>query len=257
MTEHGAAAKPDGPGGRTSPLARAKQRLRLLAHALLDPLASTAIRVGLTANALTVLGLGLAAAAGLAFFDGHSRLAALLLLAAGLCDILDGQVARRSGGETRFGAFFDSTLDRLGEALVLIGILGFCLRNLAALVLEPARFVKQAEAGMDPTTTWMAVGLTAMLALTGSFLVSYTRARAEGLGLECKVGWFERPERLALLILAGAVKWFSAMSIALLLLALYSFVTAAQRVAHVWKLTRTRDDSRRPHAPAGGAGPQP
>ncbi len=254
MTGHGALAKPGGPGGGSGPLGRAKERLRSLAHALLDPVVTVAIRVGLTANGLTVLGLGLAAAAGLAFFDGHSRLAALLLLIAGLCDILDGQVARRSGGETRFGAFFDSTLDRLGESLVLLGILGFCFRNLAALVMDPARVVEQADAGLFPTT-WAVVGVTAMLALTGSFLVSYTRARAEGLGLECRVGWFERPERLTLLILAGALKVFWAMSGALLLLALFSFVTAAQRVAHVWKLTRTRDDSGRPHAPASGAGP--
>ena len=249
MTESRTAAG----GASVGPLTRLKERLRTLAHALLDPLVSAAIRIGLTANGLTVLGLGLSAGAGLAFFDGHSRLGALLLLVAGLCDILDGQVARRSGGETRFGAFFDSTLDRLSEALVLLGILGFCFRNLAALVLDPARVVEQAEAGLYPAT-WAVVGVTAMLALTGSFLVSYTRARAEGLGLECKVGWFERPERLTLLILAGAAKVFWAMSGALLLLALFSFVTAAQRVAYVWKLTRTRDDAG-PSGPSSGAGP--
>jgi CDP-diacylglycerol--glycerol-3-phosphate 3-phosphatidyltransferase len=230
------------PSAARGPLAQLKDRLRGMAHALLDPLVRACVRVGLTANGLTVLGLGLSAAAGLAFFDGHSRLGALLLLIAGFCDILDGQVARRSGGETRFGAFFDSTLDRLGESLVLIGILGFCFRNLAALVLDPARVIEQTDAGLYPAT-WAVVGVTAVLALTGAFLVSYTRARAEGLGLECKVGWFERPERLTLLILAGALKVFWAMSGALLLLALFSFITAAQRVAHVWKLTRTRDDA--------------
>ena len=223
-------------------LARLKERLRALAHVALDPLVRAAVRIGLTANHLTVLGLGLTLAAALAFFDGHSRLGALMLLFAGLCDILDGQVARRTGGETRFGAFFDSTLDRVGEAAVLIGILGFCLRNLHALVFNPDRVIEQTRAGLYPMT-WAVVGLTAMLALTGSFLVSYTRARAEGLGLDCKVGWFERPERLALLIVAGALQVFWAMSGALLLLALFSFVTAAQRVAHVWKLTRARPDS--------------
>jgi CDP-diacylglycerol--glycerol-3-phosphate 3-phosphatidyltransferase len=223
--------------GRGGALTRFKDMLRQTAHAVLDPVVSLLMRVGFTANGLTLIGLALSAAAGFAFFDGHSRLAALLLAVSGLCDILDGQVARRTVGETRFGAFFDSTLDRLSEALVLTGILGFCLRNLVALVLDPSRVMAQTDAGLDPVT-WAAVGVTAMLALTGSFLVSYTRARAGSLGLECRVGWFERPERLVLLILAGAIKWFSAISWALLLLALFSFITAAQRVAHVWKLTR-------------------
>jgi CDP-diacylglycerol--glycerol-3-phosphate 3-phosphatidyltransferase len=223
--------------GRGGTLGRFKDALRVMAHRVLDPVVTLLVRVGFTANGLTLIGLALSAAAGFAFYDGHARLAALLLAISGLCDILDGEVARRSGGETRFGAFFDSTLDRLSEALVLTGLLGFCLRNLVALVLDPARAMAQTDAGLDPVT-WLAVGLTAMLALTGSFLVSYTRARAEGLGLECKVGWFERPERLVLLILAGAIQWFSAISIALLILALFSFITAAQRVAHVWKLTR-------------------
>jgi CDP-diacylglycerol--glycerol-3-phosphate 3-phosphatidyltransferase len=223
-----------GPGGA---LARFKDAVRNTAHAVLDPVVNLLMRIGFTANGLTLIGVALSAAAGFAFFDGHSRLAALLLAVSGLCDILDGQVARKSGGETRFGAFFDSTLDRLSEALVLIGILGFCLRNLSRLALDPALVLEQVEKGLDPMT-WAVVGVTSMLALTGSFLVSYTRARAEGLGLECRAGWFERPERLVLLILAGAIHSFLAISWALLILALFSFITAAQRVAHVWKLTR-------------------
>ena len=91
--------------------------------------------------------------------------------------------------------------------------------------------------GLYPVT-WAVVAATAALALVGSFMVSYTRARAEGLGLECRVGWFERPERMVLLIVAGALQVFWAMSGALLLLTLLSFFTAAQRVAYVWKHTR-------------------
>jgi CDP-diacylglycerol---glycerol-3-phosphate 3-phosphatidyltransferase len=254
MSQHRPAvegAPADGRGGR---LTRVKDALRRGAHAALDPVVGGLIKVGVTANHLTVLGLMLSAAAGLAFFDGHFRLGALLLSFAGICDILDGQVARRTSGETTFGAFFDSTLDRLSEALVLIGILGFYVWNLVALVLDPSRALEQARIGLFPDA-WANVGLVAMLALTGSFLVSYTRARAEGLGLECKVGWFERPERLALLILAGAFKVFWAMPAALLLLALLSFVTATQRVAHVWKLTRSRGTSERPAGPAERRGP--
>src|SRR2546426_297346 len=138
MTERPVMAEA-GSGGNRGWLARLKDRLRVLAHVALDPIVGLALRIGLTANHLTVLGLGLSLAAALTFFEGHSRLGALLLVFAGLCDILDGQVARRTHGETRFGAFFDSTLDRLGEAAVLIGILGFCLRNLLALVFDPQR----------------------------------------------------------------------------------------------------------------------
>ncbi len=229
--------------GSSAPLPRAgalrglKDGLRSGAHALLDPFVRALVRIGLRADHLTVLGLLLSAAAGGAFFSGQFRLGALLLALAGVCDILDGQVARQSGGETRFGAFLDSTLDRLAEALVLIGIAGRYVSNLCALVNDPKLWAYELAADR-PGEVWVMVTVIAMLALTGSFLVSYTRARAEGLGLECKVGWFERPERLVLLIVAGLIKTFWAMSGALLLLAVLSFVTAAQRVAHVWKITR-------------------
>jgi len=225
------------PGAEASARAPFKRRLAARAQEVLAPVVSLIHRAGVRADHLTVLGLLLCAGAGLAFFDGHSRLGALLLLGAGLCDLLDGQLARRAGGETRFGAFFDSTLDRLGESLVLLGILGFCLRNLVALVFESPRVLEQMAVGLYPVT-WAVVGGTAALALVASFMVSYTRARAEGLGLECRVGWFERPERMMLLILAGALKVFWAMSGALLLLTVLSFFTAAQRVAYVWKHTR-------------------
>lgn len=214
-----------------------KRRLAERVEVALAPLVTLAHGAGVRADHLTVLGMLLCAGAGVAFFDGLSRLGALLLLGAGLCDLLDGQLARRAGGETRFGAFFDSTLDRLGEALVLLGILGFCLRNLVALVFESHRVLEQMAVGLYPVT-WAVVGGTAALALVGSFMVSYTRARAEGLGLACRVGWFERPERMLLLMLAGALKVFWAMSGALLLLTVLSFFTAAQRVAFVWKHTR-------------------
>ena len=222
------------PAGR---LAGAKERLRQLAHAALDPVVSALARGGATPDQLTVLGTLLSVASGLAFFEGQFRLASGLLILSGLCDILDGQLARRRGFVSRFGAFFDSTLDRFAEAAVLSGLMGFYLRNLLALVFPSSDVLAQMAAGLDPVT-WAVMAFTAVLALVGSFMVSYTRARAEGLGLECRVGWFERPERLTLIILAGLLKVFWAMSAALLLLAALSFWTAAQRVRHVWKITR-------------------
>jgi CDP-diacylglycerol--glycerol-3-phosphate 3-phosphatidyltransferase len=214
-----------------------KQRLQDAARAAVAPLVTLLQRLGARPDHLTVAGVILSVASGVAFFQGQSRTAALLLLLAGLCDMLDGQLARRAGTESRFGAFLDSTLDRLSEAAVLMGILGFYLRNLLALVLHPERAWLQIRSGLDPHT-WAVMAFVAVLALTGSFMVSYTRARAEGLGLECRVGWFERPERMVLLILAGLLRVFWAMSAALLLLAVLSFATAAQRVAHVHRNTR-------------------
>jgi len=183
-------------------------------------------------------------------------LGAIVLAAAGLCDVLDGEVARRTGVVSRFGAFLDSTLDRLSEAVVLLGLAGFYASNLLGRYGKASALVEQVARGevdgalavvilrrqsVEPQT-WVALTLVCVLALIGSFMVSYTRARAEGLGLDCKVGWFERPERMALLIVAGLVAGlvgkFWAMPAALLLLAILSFATAAQRMMHVHRITR-------------------
>jgi CDP-diacylglycerol--glycerol-3-phosphate 3-phosphatidyltransferase len=226
-----------GAGGR----AAWKERLKAGAHAATEPLVGFLAGAGARPDHLTWAGLALGFAAGVAFFVGRPGTGALVMLAGGLCDVLDGQLARRLGRMSRFGAFLDSVTDRLSEAFVLLGIMGFYLSNLLALVLQPERVILQMHRGLEPDT-WAAVSLTAALALAGSFLVSYTRARAEGLGLECKVGWFERPERLALIIVAGLVAgWlrkFWAIPAALMLLALLSFATAAQRVAYVYRHTR-------------------
>ena len=214
-----------------------KERMRLLAHAVLAPIAGGLIALGLRPDHITVGGLLLSIAAGLLFFEGEFRWGSVVTAAAGVCDILDGAMARRLGRGSVFGAFFDSTLDRLAEAAVLVGIAGFYLVHLVDLVIDPAGAVAEIARGLEPRT-WAVVSLTAMLALVGSFMVSYTRARAEGLGLECKVGWFERPERMVVLIVAAAFGVGPVMPGALIVLALLSFVTALQRVTHVWRITR-------------------
>src|SRR4051812_47347143 len=111
-----------------------KDRLRSLAHLGLDPLVDALAAIGTRADHVTVLGTLLSAASGLAFYEGQFPLGSGLLLLSGVCDILDGQLARRSGQISTFGAFLDSTLDRFAEAAVLLGIMGFYLRNLLALV---------------------------------------------------------------------------------------------------------------------------
>ena len=211
--------------------------LARVAHGVLDPVAGAMAAAGVRPDLLTVLGLVFSVASALAFFEGGFRWGSLLLAFAGLCDLLDGQVARRTGPGTRFGAFLDSTLDRFGEGLVLSGIAGFYISGLVDLALDPSLVFAQVARGLEPRT-WAAVALAAVLALVMSFMVSYTRARAEGLGIACRVGWFERPERLVLLMLAGLFGVGPVMPAALLLLVILSFSTAAQRVAHVWKSTR-------------------
>ena len=225
--------------GRSGWLAHGKERVKHFAHGVLGPVVSALASVGLQPDHLTWIGLGFGVLAGLAFFDGPRswRTAALLLSLSGLCDILDGELARKRGHASRFGAFLDSTLDRLSEAFVLLGIAAFAASNLEALVLEPGRAVRELEMGLEPVA-WVGMVVLAGLSLVGSFMVSYTRARAEGLGLECKVGWFERPERLVLLIAAALLPVFWAMPVALLLLTVLSFTTAAQRVVHVFRHTR-------------------
>lgn len=228
-----AAAGSRGPGG----LALIKERVKHFAHGVLGPVVGALAGLGVTADHVTWAGLVLGLGAGAAFFEGQSQLAAALLTAGGLCDILDGELARRRGVASRFGAFLDSTLDRLAEAAALAGIAGFGLRNLETLAAEPGLAAREIQMELYPVA-WMALVLLAILALVGSFMVSYTRARAEGLGIECRVGWLERPERIVLLILAGALHVFWAMPVALMILTILSFATAAQRMVHVWKQTR-------------------
>lgn len=233
-----------------------KDKLKHWAHRMVDPIVSGLARAGVKPDHLTVAGFILSVGAAIAFYEGRMQVGALILMGAGLCDILDGQVARRTQTVTRFGAFFDSTLDRVAEAVVLIGLAGFYSSNLLGLYGKAAALVTQVASGeiagplalvilnqqpVDPRA-WVVLTLTSMLALTGSFMVSYTRARAEGLGLDCKVGWFERPERIVLLIVAGLAPVFWAMSAALMLLTIMSFFTAAQRIVHVYRITRAGAD---------------
>jgi CDP-diacylglycerol--glycerol-3-phosphate 3-phosphatidyltransferase len=235
MTVDGSSSEEIGGDGRLAALKNAGRRI---AHAALDPLVSLLVRLKVGANTLTTAGCLFGVGAGIAFFEGGFRIAALLLFFGGVCDILDGQIARRSA-ESRFGAFLDSTLDRFAEAFVLVGIAGFYMEHLLELVHDPTRTIEELSRGLEPRT-WALLSLTALMGLVGSFMVSYTRARAEGLGLECRVGWFERPERLLLIMIAGALGLGPWMPAALLILMLGSFATAAQRVVHVWKNTRAR-----------------
>jgi CDP-diacylglycerol---glycerol-3-phosphate 3-phosphatidyltransferase len=181
------------------------------------PFAATLARLGVTPNALTIAGLILNLGVGLVLGLGYEMAGGILVLVAGLFDTLDGAVARVSGRVTVFGSFLDSTLDRYSEAAVFCGLLVLYTRQgrLTEAVLVYAVII-------------------------GSLLVSYARARAEGLGLDCEVGWLQRPERIALLGLGLAVGLATPV---LWVLAILTNFTVLQRMLHVYRLTQAQRES--------------
>ena len=181
-------------------------------------------RLGVTPNTLTVLGLLLSIVTAGVIAQGFLLVGGLLVLFAGIFDMFDGALARAQNAATTFGAFFDSTLDRYSESIILFGLLWYTLGGAAASeYLWPFRYEQ----------SWM-ISLI-YIAVVGSLMVSYTKARAEGLGLELKTGLLARPERVVILaigLITGTVIW------AMLLLAIFSNVTAIERIVHIWRATR-------------------
>jgi CDP-diacylglycerol--glycerol-3-phosphate 3-phosphatidyltransferase len=203
---------------------------------IVRPLARALAKRGVKPDHLTYLGLGLSLLAAMLLGRGDFISAAFVIGVAGLCDILDGDVARERGTASSFGAFLDSTLDRIGEGALYAGLANYYFTRSSGGSLW-IRGELQADARWgDPDGHTMAVLCLAILIL--SFLVSYTRARAEGLGLECKVGIMERPERL-LALGAGALLGQRFMPGVLGLLFLLTLVTVLQRVYHVRRLTQS------------------
>jgi soluble lytic murein transglycosylase len=189
-------------------LSRYREPLR----AWTDPVGHLLFRLRLRPNHLTLAGLGVSFVAAAAFMSGRTRLAGVLLLLAGFFDFFDGSLARASGQVTPFGAFLDSVIDRYSDLIVLLGI----------VVL----FVEMPHARG---------ALVAMAALVGSVMVSYTKARAESIGVECNVGMMERPERMICLIGGGLL---DLLEPALWLLAVLANLTAIQRIVHTRRAAR-------------------
>jgi CDP-diacylglycerol---glycerol-3-phosphate 3-phosphatidyltransferase len=186
-------------------------------RALLAPLVRLAMALRLTPNTITVIGLGITIVASVLVANGWLLVGAAILTAGSLLDAVDGALARAQGGGTPFGGFLDSTLDRSGEAIVYVGIGAWALFTLS-----------------DPT--WPVIA--AMIAMGGSFLVSYAHARAQGIGLAADVGLAPRTERLVIVIvgLALAGLGFTPGLIgALVLLAILTVATVMQRIWHVWR----------------------
>ena len=186
----------------------------------LDPaftrLLALAARWGVTPNMLTVTGLVINAVAAVFFARGWIFSGGVLVLFANIFDVLDGQMARRTGQATRFGAFFDSVVDRYSDLMLLLGLTFYYTRLGERLILFILGF-----------------------ALIGSIMTSYTRARAECIIRSCRVGFFERPERIAVITL-GAL--FNRMTTALFLLAVFSNVTVIQRIVHTHERIRALEN---------------
>lgn len=180
---------------------------------LFRPLTLGLQRLHVTPNQVTVAGTLLNLAAAALVFADRLVLGAVVFVLAGCFDLLDGALARQSGLVTPFGAFLDSTLDRVSEGVMLAAI-GYHF----------------AVAGRP----WDAA--LVVIALLGSFLVSYTRARAEALGLECKVGVMSRPERIVLITIG---LFFSVLlPYAIYILVFLTLVTVVQRVVHTYRQLR-------------------
>jgi CDP-diacylglycerol--glycerol-3-phosphate 3-phosphatidyltransferase len=170
-------------------------------------------------NVLTLIGLLINIGAAALLARGQFLRAGFVIIGAGLFDMVDGRVARETNRVTRFGGFFDSVLDRYSDLALLMGLLVY--------YASISRFFY--------------IVLTAIV-MTGSVMVSYTRARAENTIPKCKVGFLERPERVVLLIIGGL---FYRMAPVLWVLAVLSNLTVIHRMIYTWRETKQLEDAQR------------
>jgi archaetidylinositol phosphate synthase len=203
-------------------------KLKKKVQQMLASQTTAAHKIGLTPNKVSIIGfiLALASAVAYAMFQSYQwllLLATVLLLASGFCDTLDGIIARTFNQTTTFGGFFDSVLDRYADAIVY-----------AAIII----------AGLSNPfwgSTWGAIW--GLAALSGSLLVSYTRARAEAAGVKMEsVGLAERAERMLILAVVSIIAfyWLPAFGIGIFLLAMVSNLTVIQRAFHVYNILRKK-----------------
>ncbi len=188
------------------------EKIKEYTRGALRPLAKKITNIN--PNTLTLLGLLLSLVSGFLFASREALLAGVFLLASGFLDALDGEVARENNRITGFGGFLDSVCDRFADAAVLIGAM---YGGMAAIPPFPDWFM-------------------GALAITGSLMVSYTRARAEAAGARASVGFGERPVRM-LIIVIGA--FLGMVNRAILLVVIISFITVIQRIAHVRKILKS------------------
>jgi CDP-diacylglycerol---glycerol-3-phosphate 3-phosphatidyltransferase len=191
-------------------------------------------RLPITPNQVTVAGTLLTFAAAVLVGLGHLRLGGVVLAISGTFDILDGALARATKRSYPYGAFLDSTFDRFSEGAVYIGIAVYFLGH------------------ADSLMRWEVAAC--MLALAGSFLVSYVRARAQSLGFRCDSGIFARPERVVVTVAGLVIGVWWILFIVVAGLAVLTNVTAAQRILEVWAQAREQRRAREAAAKAPARG---
>lgn len=185
--------------------------VRKYSQIFLEPLARFISRTGISPNVITFIGFLLMVGVAFVLAKGYLVLGGLLIIAAALFDAIDGTLARMMGRTSRFGAFLDSTLDRFSEAIIFLGLFIYLI-------------------GQDQKIELILIYAT----VVGSMMVSYARARAEGIGVPLKDGLFTRFERIFILVV-GLL--FNQLTLALWVLAIFTNLTAIQRMYLVWRIT--------------------
>jgi CDP-diacylglycerol---glycerol-3-phosphate 3-phosphatidyltransferase len=210
---------------------------------VIDPAISFFARHNVNPNTITTIGTVLTIVASIVYATGHIMTAGWIMAVTAFFDVVDGQVARRTGKSTVFGAFYDSTLDRVADGALMAGLTVFYATNAIH------------------HNIYMVV--VCLVGIIGTFLVSYTRARAESLGIDAKVGVMQRPERIVLLSAPQALFglfWNGWVLMAIIiLLSVTACITAVQRIAFVYHATQHLDskpirminDPASPQKPAG------
>ncbi|UCC65687.1 MAG: CDP-alcohol phosphatidyltransferase family protein [Anaerolineae bacterium] len=192
-------------------------RVRGWVRGVADPIADLLARLGFTPNTLTLIGFLMNVAVAVILSRGEMRWGAVAYFLASAFDGLDGAVARRLNRVSRFGAFLDSTVDRLSEAAVFLGL----------LVWYTGQGAKQEIVLIYAT-------------IVGSLMVSYSRARAEGLGLDCRVGLLTRMERFIVLFVG---LFLERVTITLWVMAVLTNFTALQRMVYVWRRSEAEEEA--------------
>jgi CDP-diacylglycerol--glycerol-3-phosphate 3-phosphatidyltransferase len=194
---------------------------RNLAYRITDPIVRILNKSKITPNALTLMNLAVNIIAAYVIASGHFLLGGVLIFIAGLFDLLDGALARFTRQTSKFGAILDSVADRISEAAILCGLLIWYIPREANLEI-----------------------MLIFIVLIGSFLVSYIRARAEGLGWQCQVGLFTRAERVIVLAIGLLINQIFTRSIivALCILAIFVFITVGQRLSYLRKQEKIEGD---------------
>ena len=194
---------------------------RLLSEYIEVPVAAGLARLGISPNAVTIAGLLGSGISGYIIATGNLWLGGIVMLAAGILDLFDGALARATGRASRFGALLDSVVDRLSEIVVLMGLMLFYLDE-----------------------SYSEGVILVYLAVTASVMVSYLRARSEGLGIENRGGIMTRPERVALMGVGLIVAHWVPMvlPVVLGLIAGLALLTICQRLFHTWRALRDEED---------------